>query len=189
MNQRCAAGLNTGELGILHATNGWSKLEVTRLPIGHGCAVTLLQLLRAYSALFNDGRMIEPTLIAATRPAPGADWQPAPVAEPQSVLRPETAAWLRATLMKDLGDGHSTIGQPAIVQKTLTNDSGYDPSRVLTAFIGSQDLGGTPHLVAVWLDEPARDSGFNPAVQVFRRAAQVIKADGSPSNPSNPRKR
>ena len=172
-NQCCGAGLNTGEWGILHSTNGWSKLEVTRLPIGHSCAVTLLQLLRAYTALFNDGRMVEPTLIAATRAAAGADWQPAPVTAPKSVLRPETAAWLRTTLRKDLGDGLSAIGQPAIVQKTLTSDSGYDSARVLTAFIGSLNLAGTPHLVAVWLDEPVRDSDPNPALQVFRRVAQM----------------
>lgn len=180
MTQRCSAGLNTSELGLLHTTNHWSKLEVTRLPIGHGCAVTLLQLLRAYSALFNDGRMVEPTLIAATRTAPSTDWHPSPVTAPKSVIRPETAAWLRTTLKKDLGEGLSTIGQPAIVQKTLKNDTGYDPTLVLTAFIGSLDLNGTPHLIAVWLDEPTRDTDPNPAVGVFIKAAQVIsKARGA----------
>jgi cell division protein FtsI/penicillin-binding protein 2 len=177
MTQRCAAGLNTSELGLLHATNHWSKLEVTRLPIGHSCAVTLLQLLRAYSALFNDGRMVEPTLIAATRTAPGTDWYSVSVTKPKSVIRPETAAWLRTTLKKDLGDGLSTIGQPAIVQKTLANDTGYDPAHVLTAFIGSLDFNGTPHLIAVWLDEPTRDSDPNPAVGVFRKTVLKMTND------------
>jgi cell division protein FtsI (penicillin-binding protein 3) len=175
MNQSCTAGLNTAERGILHATNRWSKLEVTRLPIGHGCAGTLLQLLRAYSALFNDGRMIEPTLIAATRTAPGTDWHPSPVSAPKSVIRPETVAWLRSALKKDLADGLTTIGQPAIVQKTLTNDTGYDTTRVLTAFIGSLDINGTPLLIAVWLDEPTRDTDPNPAVGVFIKSAQAIR--------------
>jgi hypothetical protein len=115
--------------------------------------------------------MIEPTLIAATRPAPDANWQRAIVTAPKSVLRPETAAWLRTTLKKDLGDGLSTIGQPAIVQKTLKRESGYDPSLVLTAFIGSLDLAGTPHLVAVWLDEPIRAQSVNPALGYFRKIA------------------
>lgn len=185
MNQSCGAGLNPGERGILHETNRWSKLEVTRLPIGHSCAVTMLQLLRAYSSLFNDGRMIEPTLIAATRPAPGADWQTVPVVEPKPVIRPETAAWLRNTLKRDLGEGFSVIGQPAIVQKTLQGKSGYDPDRVLTAFIGSLDIDGIPLLIAVWLDEPNHDRTINTALKVFRQAVLVIiKASGSPSKPA-----
>jgi cell division protein FtsI (penicillin-binding protein 3) len=180
MNRSCAAGLDFGERGILNSTNRWSKLEVTRIPIGHGCAVTLLQLLRTYSALFNDGRIVEPTLIAATRPAPGTAWQSVPVAEPTPVIRPETAVWLRITLRTDLGEGLSVIGQRAIVQKTFQGKSGYDPDRVLTAFIGSHDIAGTPHLIAVWLDEPVRRDGeSNPALDVFRTVMKKAPGNGN----------
>lgn len=193
LNQKCGAGLNSGEIGILHATNLWSKLEVTRLPIGHSCAVTLLQLLRAYSALFNDGRMMEPTLIDATRLAPGVDWHPVPIAESKPVIRPETAVWLRTTLEKKIGGGLTTIGQLANAQKPFPDKSGYDPDRILTAFIGTLDLDNTPHLVAVWLDEPGSDRTVNTAVKIFRQAVEIIKANEggqdwtqSGIKPSNP---
>ena len=175
LNQKCAGGLNFSESGILHGTKRWSKIEVTRLPIGHGCAVTLLQLLRAYSALFNDGRMIEPSLIAATRPAADADWEPVPVTEPRSVIRPETAAWLQTTLKKDLADGLSVIGQAARVNKPLQSDSGYDPDRIQTSFMGSVDIGGTPQLIAVWLDEPVRDGTPNSAIRFFESAVLLVE--------------
>ena len=177
LGRAASAGFAGAGKGLLAPPAAWSDVEVARIPIGQGCAVTLLQLLRAYSAVFNDGMMAEPTVFAATRAKPEEAWTPIPAEPLRSTIPPETARWLQSVLAKEFASGLRTTGQGSIVHKTFPGRSGYDPDRVQTAFIGAADLAGAPLLVAVWLDEPRRQAGEpNPAIRGFARAVGVLSA-------------
>ncbi|NQZ59219.1 MAG: penicillin-binding protein 2 [Lentisphaeraceae bacterium] len=54
-------GINLGaeSPGILWPENFWSKLSYGRLPIGQGISVTPLQMVQAYCAIANKGRMMQ----------------------------------------------------------------------------------------------------------------------------------
>jgi len=54
-------GVNLGleSKGILPPERRWSKVSYTRLPIGQGISVTPLQMVQAYCALANNGRMMQ----------------------------------------------------------------------------------------------------------------------------------
>lgn len=55
-----------GEVGgLLRPVGKWSWTDLTRMPMGHGFAVTPLQVTRAFCALANDGVLINPTIEAA----------------------------------------------------------------------------------------------------------------------------
>lgn len=49
--------------GILPSEKYWSKVSYTRLPIGQGISVTPLQMVQAYCALANGGRMMQLHLV------------------------------------------------------------------------------------------------------------------------------
>ena len=53
-----------GEVGgILHPVKDWSKVSIAQIPMGHGVAVTRLQMALAMSALANDGWLMRPMLV------------------------------------------------------------------------------------------------------------------------------
>jgi cell division protein FtsI/penicillin-binding protein 2 len=53
-----------GEVGgILHPVKDWSKDSIAQIPMGHGVAVTRLQMLIAMCAVANDGWLMRPMLV------------------------------------------------------------------------------------------------------------------------------
>jgi len=52
-------GLPNESRGIFANLNKWSKISVSRLPIGQGISVTPLQMVKAYCILANKGRLVQ----------------------------------------------------------------------------------------------------------------------------------
>ena len=53
-----------GEVGgILHPVKDWSKVSIAQIPMGHGVAVTRLQMTLAMCTLANDGWLMRPMLV------------------------------------------------------------------------------------------------------------------------------
>ncbi|MCI0538160.1 MAG: penicillin-binding protein 2 [Verrucomicrobiales bacterium] len=61
--QPTGLGLQGEVRGLLTPPGKWSQLQSSRVPIGHGVAVTPLQMVMAMSALANGGRLMQPTVI------------------------------------------------------------------------------------------------------------------------------
>jgi cell division protein FtsI/penicillin-binding protein 2 len=49
--------------GILHPVKDWTKVSIVQIPMGHGVAVTRLQMAMAMCALANDGWLMHPMLV------------------------------------------------------------------------------------------------------------------------------
>src|SRR5262249_3038478 len=49
--------------GIVHPVKDWSKVTIAQIPMGHGIAVTRLQMIMAMCAIANDGWLMRPMLI------------------------------------------------------------------------------------------------------------------------------
>ena len=55
-----------GEIvGMVHPTSQWSKISITRIPMGQGVAVTPMQMVTAMGAIANGGRLMMPQIIHA----------------------------------------------------------------------------------------------------------------------------
>ncbi len=53
-----------GEIvGMVHPTNQWSKISITRIPMGQGVAVTPMQMVTAMGAIANGGKLMMPQII------------------------------------------------------------------------------------------------------------------------------
>jgi len=49
--------------GILHPTKNWTKVSIVQIPMGHGLAVTRLQMVMAMCAVANGGTLMRPMLV------------------------------------------------------------------------------------------------------------------------------
>lgn len=174
LNTRAGECVPGSGVGILHSPSRWSKIEVTRIPIGHGLACTVMQLLRAYTPFFNDeGRMVEPYLIEEEKDQPAFE---APIGS-------EAIALVRGMLERVVSEGTgrraavegiTVFGKTAVVQKAVSG--GYCPDTYHSAFIGGLEVGNSSYLIAVWLDEFDREKGVNPAPEIFARVAMELVA-------------
>ncbi|HTY87384.1 MAG TPA: penicillin-binding transpeptidase domain-containing protein [Candidatus Acidoferrum sp.] len=61
--QRTGIPLPGEARGILYPVKDWSKVSIAQIPMGHGIAVTRLQMILAMCALANDGWLMRPMLI------------------------------------------------------------------------------------------------------------------------------
>ncbi len=173
LSEKCSVGgFGGAPVGLLHPPARWSGLEITRIPIGHSCSFSLLQILQAYTAFFNAGQMAEPFLSETGHPV-----------NLRPVLKPETATAVRAMLANVVaqGAGHAArmdsipiFGETAVIQKLTPDNRGYSPDKFQTAFIGGFEQDATSALILVWLDEPDRENSFNPAPELFRKVAGLL---------------
>jgi cell division protein FtsI/penicillin-binding protein 2 len=62
--QRTGVSLPGEARGIVYPVKDWSKVSIAQIPMGHGIAVTRLQMAMAMSALANDGKLMRPMLVS-----------------------------------------------------------------------------------------------------------------------------
>ena len=91
--------------GILFNPKKMRPLDVATMSIGQSIAVTPLQMVQAYSALANDGKMVKPHLISSIKNADGTDYY---VAKPQIVSNPvdkKVADQVKDMMEKEIFEG------------------------------------------------------------------------------------
>jgi cell division protein FtsI (penicillin-binding protein 3) len=129
----------------------WNGVTIYQVPMGQGVAVTPLQLAAAYSAIANDGVLVQPHLVAD-----GADhWS-------RQVVSPAVAAQLRAMLTvtveqgtgkKARLEGYKVAGKTGTAQKPNEKSSGYS-SEVIASFIGMVPADAPRLVILVMIDAP-----------------------------------
>jgi cell division protein FtsI/penicillin-binding protein 2 len=62
--QRTGISLPGEVRGLLYPVKDWSKVSIAQIPMGHGVAVTRLQMIMAMGALANDGWLMRPMLVS-----------------------------------------------------------------------------------------------------------------------------
>ncbi|GAA2517297.1 peptidoglycan D,D-transpeptidase FtsI family protein [Pilimelia columellifera] len=83
--------------GLVQPPSRWSGSSYGSVPIGHGVAVTPVQMAAAYGAIANDGTWVQPHLIREVL-APDGKARPAIPVATRRVLSPENAAAVRQAL-------------------------------------------------------------------------------------------
>ena len=110
----------------------WRPIEQATISYGHGVSVSLMQLVRAYTALARDGDVIDLTLYRR---------KPGEVVRGERVFRPETARLIRAMMMKTMGrggtgaqirvEGYTVAGKTGTAQVVgIAQDAKYDAKKL-----------------------------------------------------------
>lgn len=163
--------------GLLAAPEDWWSTSLPTIAIGHGTAVTLMQIANAYATIANDGVHVQPRLIRGTV---GSDGTLAPTAVPAShrVVSASTARDVRRMLEQAVVGagatgalaavpGHRVAGKTGTALKPRDGAAGYHDDRYVASFVGFAPVDAPRIVVAVMVDEPFPFYGGVVAAPVF----------------------
>lgn len=138
-----------------------SEINVATLAIGHGIAVTPLQIAAAYATVANGGYLVRPHLVKAIEHADGTVERIPTKGE--RVLRPEVAHLLQGLMARVVREGTAThiwdpkfpiAGKTGTAEKPDPRTGGYDKTKYLASFVGFYPATRPRILGLVILDEP-----------------------------------
>ena len=164
--------------GIVLDRDEWSGTTIATVPIGQGIASTALQMAAAYGAIANDGRWVEPKLVAGT-----LDWAgnltAASRAASRRVVSRRTARALTGILEGVVENGtgieaqipgYRVAGKTGTAQKPVAT-GGYGNSYV-ASFAGFAPLPDPEIIAIVVLDDPSPIWGGSTAAPTFRKITE-----------------
>lgn len=169
--------------GIVHPVSKWSKVSIAQIPMGHGVAVTRLQMALAMGALANDGWLMRPMLVARVQDSAGnviTQYQPQRV---RQVVNETTAKQMVQALKTVVAPG-GTAAQAALTNYTVAGKTGtaqkpgrggYLPGKYISSFIGFFPADNPEVCIAIVLDEPKHGYyGGAVAAPVFKQVATAV---------------
>ena len=162
--QRSGVPLPGEVRGILHPVRNWSKLSISRIPMGHEIAATPLQLVMAMSVMANGGNLMRPLLVDRLVDRDGnvvMQYEPTVV---RKVIRDETAQQMVKTLMAVVSAGgtarqawlenYAVAGKTGTAQKPSKTRRGYEAGKYFSSFIGFLPAENPKLCIGVFVDEP-----------------------------------
>lgn len=168
--------------GIVHPVEKWSKVSIAQIPMGHGIAVTRLQMVMAMSAIANNGWLMRPLLVSRLEDRGGnviVQYQPEAVRQvvsettaQQMVKALKTVVTKEGTAEKAALEAYTVAGKTGTAQKTIEGVSGYAPGKYIASFIGFFPADKPELCISIVLDEPKRGHyGGQTAAPVFQAFA------------------
>ncbi len=163
--------------GRLPGLEQWSKVSITRIPIGQGILCTPLQMVQAYGALANHGIMMQPYIIAKTVTG-GVSRFSSPLVKGQPI-QPETARKMTQALKevttkggtgtRAAVPGFEVAGKTGTAQKWISDPSlkakGYYSHReYVSSFIGYVPADNPEFVLLVAVDSPSTGAHYGGTV-------------------------
>jgi cell division protein FtsI/penicillin-binding protein 2 len=169
--------------GMLYAPKHWEKVKLAQIPMGHGLAVTRMQMAYAMCAIANRGVLMRPLLVDRLEDNDGrvvAKYTPQPV---RQVIKPEAAAQMvralktvvtrEGTAYKARLEHYSCAGKTGTAQKPEAG--GYSHEKYYSSFIGFFPADDPEVCVSVVMDYPKHGYyGGEVCGPVFQRIAERI---------------
>lgn len=157
--------------GRLRPGKSWRPIEQATISYGHGVTVSLMQLVRAYTALARNGDAIDLTLFKRSEKES---------LKGEQVFKPETARRMRAMMMDTVKKGGTAsnvrVAGYSVAGKTGTANkvkNGQYTRDVVASFVGIVPATQPRFIVAVMIDEPKKGRfGGRVAAPVFNEVAQ-----------------
>ncbi|MCB0215614.1 MAG: penicillin-binding protein 2 [Caldilineae bacterium] len=171
--------------GIVHwpAVEGedWYAGNLATNSFGQGLSATPLQVAAAIAAIANDGRLMQPYVLAEALPAgrPGVPTQPRMV---RQVIGAESAREVRQLMQAVVDDKATQAALPgyAVAGKTGTSQipvpGGYDDTGTIASFAGFLPVDQPQVLILTKVDRPHAVRGSDVAAPLFREVAKAVVA-------------
>src|SRR5437667_9528990 len=175
-----------GEInGVIRPPQTWSKISITRIPMGHEVGVTPLQMTSAMATIANGGKLVTPRIIRSVMASDGKIISsPSPMVLRQ-VISPETARQIGDALRGVVSDqgtaaaaavpGFVIAGKTGTAQK-VDPHGGYDHGQYVVSFCGYLPADRPEFVGLVVLDDaqtkPELNYGGLVAGPIFSRIAE-----------------
>jgi cell division protein FtsI (penicillin-binding protein 3) len=177
-------GLPGESRGQLRSPARWSGLSLASISIGQEVSVTGVQMLAAFGAIANGGRLMQPHVVRALLDRDGREVRRTEPQAVRQVISPHTATTLTDILTSVVADG---TGQKAVVQgyavagKTGTAQKPdpvthvYSRKPGVLSFIGFVPSGAPRLVILALLDEPKTVVwGSEAAAPIFAAVAAPV---------------
>jgi cell division protein FtsI/penicillin-binding protein 2 len=134
----------------------WSQSTIGTVPIGHGIAVTPIQMARAYAAIANGGVLVRPHLVEIV------DGRPVESRKRQRIVSRAVSrqmlSMLRGVVVEGTGTeaaipGYTVAGKTGTAAKIEPNGR-YSTSRYVASFVGLVPATNPRLVIMVMVDEP-----------------------------------
>ena len=174
--------LDNESAGILRHPSAWDRLSITRFPMGQGISVTPLQMVQAYCALANRGKMMQPYIIERIIDSKTGEVSVTKPKVKRFVIRSKAASDIvtAMTLVTDEDGtaanarvpGYAVAGKTGTSQK-LFNGTYSGHGKYTSSFIGFVPANDPAFVLLVLADEPSTGHyyGGTVAAPTFSRIA------------------
>jgi cell division protein FtsI/penicillin-binding protein 2 len=170
--------------GIVHPVKNWSKVTIAQIPMGHGIAVTRLQMAMAMAAIANNGWLMRPMLVKRLEDRAGhvvAEYGPQRVRQVVS----ERAAHEMVKALKTVVSADGTGPKAELEHYTVAGKTGtaqkveggrYVNDKFISSFIGFFPADKPELCISIVLDAPDRRKGYyggQTAAPLFKSVAEA----------------
>src|SRR6266516_1407304 len=176
-----------GEInGLIRPPQSWSKISITRIPMGHEIGVTPLQMTVAMATIANGGKLIMPRIVKSITTSDGKTISSLSPVVLRQVVSPETARQIGDALRGVVSDrgtaaaaavpGFTIAGKTGTAQKVARN-GGYEQGKYVVSFVGYLPAEHPEFVGLVMLDDahttkPELNYGGLVAGPIFSRVAE-----------------
>jgi cell division protein FtsI/penicillin-binding protein 2 len=176
-----------GEIpGVVHAPRNWSKISITRIPMGHEVGVTPLQMLMAMATIANGGELVAPRIVKSITDENGKIISQLKPTVVRRVISEEAAAQVtlalsgvvskRGTAEEAAVPGFTVSGKTGTAQK-VDPKGGYEHGKEVVSFSGFLPSENPAFVGLVVLDDPHAPPELNyggkVAGPIFARVAEL----------------
>lgn len=170
--------------GLLFNPKAMRSIDVATMSIGQGIAVTPLQMVQAYSAIANGGKMVKPHIIASIKEADGSDYKVTQQEISGTPITKEVADAVKDMMEKEVSEGggsnaripgYHMAGKTGTAQKIDAKNGGYLKNEYIASFCGFGPTENPRAICLVVLDTPRGSYyGGQVAAPVFKEAMSQI---------------
>ncbi len=159
--QKVGLGQDTGlgfpgeRVGNLPNYREWRKAETATLSYGYGISVTAIQLVHAFSALANNGRLAPLTLIKTDKAPQTTQVLPEAVAKTMQTMLQQVIEAPRGVFRAQVPAYH-VGGKSGTARKTSVGTKGYAENSYRSLFAGFGPMSDPRYAIVVVIDEPTK---------------------------------
>jgi cell division protein FtsI/penicillin-binding protein 2 len=182
--------------GIFRSRESWSRLSMGSLPMGQEIAVTMPQLVRAFSVIANGGYLVEPYVVERAINRDGVvTYQHDQEKNRQRVLSARTAQVMRELCHEVVTHGTGSYanieeyrvgGKTGTAQVANPNGGGYLPDKYTAIFAGFAPVADPKLAAIIVIQEPGIDLHYGGycAGPVFQKVVrEALIRTGCPEDP------
>jgi cell division protein FtsI/penicillin-binding protein 2 len=179
--QRTGIPLPGEARGFLYPVKNWSKVSIAQIPMGHGVAVTRLQMLDAMAAIANNGWLMQPMIVSRLQEHDGTVVERYLPQRVRQVVSESTCKQMIEAL-KTVATKEGTAAEAAMKNYVVAGKTGtaqkaengvYVSGKYVSSFIGFFPADNPEVCISIVMDEPKEGYyGGKVCGPVFRDIAE-----------------
>ena len=163
LGQYTGLGFPGERVGNLPNHREWRKAETATLSYGYGVSVTALQLVHAYAALANDGKMVPLSILKVDKAPEAVQAIPKETAETVQGMLQQVIEAPRGVFRAQVPFYH-VAGKSGTARKATVGSKGYTENAYRSLFAGFGPMSDPRYAIVVVIDEPGKGGYFGGLV-------------------------